>query len=361
VLALSGFGRFFLPGPAEVHPEVMAALQRPMISPWSDEGAVLFALLQEPLRRLFRTTQPVLLTASSATGLAEAAIRNAVDQRVLVVVGGFFGEWLARIAEACGKDVVRLSVPTGRALEPDRLERLLDGPPVDAVALVHSDTSTGTLAPVAELARVVRARSNALVLVDAVTSIGALPVETDAWGLDFVFTGSQKALALPPGLGLGVASERLLARARRRRDRGWYFDLLKYDQAARTSRPTQTPALSLVYALERQLARIDAEGGVEARWRRHRAMLDVMERWAAAHPEFTLVAPAGRRSWSVSALTPPHGLAVPEVLSGMRARGFTLTGGLGDLAERVIRIGHMGDLEPAHLEAMLGELGRVGL
>src|SRR5512143_4337681 len=109
--------------------------------------------------------------------------------------------------------------------------------------------------------------------------------------------------------------------ARRKRwlcRRGWGFDLLKYDQAARTSRPTQTPALCLVYALERQLARIDAEGGVEARWRRHGAMLDIMERWAAAHPEFTLLAPPGRRSWSVSALTPPPGLTVADVLSGMR-------------------------------------------
>jgi aspartate aminotransferase-like enzyme len=330
-----------------------------MISPWSDEGTVLFASLQAPLRRLFRTTRPVLITASSSTGMAEAAIRNGVERRVLVVVGGFFGEWLARIAEACGKDVVRLSVPTGRTLEPDQLERLLDGPPVDAVALVHSDTSTGALAPVAELAQVVRARSNALLLVDAVTSVGALPVETDDWGLDFVFTGSQKALALPPGLGLAVASERLLERARRRNDRGWYFDLLKYDEAARTSRPTQTPALSLIYALERQLARIDAAGGLEARWQRHRAMLDVMERWAGEHPDFALLAQPGRRSWAVSALTPPAGLPVSEVLSRMRVRGFTLAGGLGDLAERVIRIGHMGDLEPGHLEAMLADLGRV--
>jgi aspartate aminotransferase-like enzyme len=330
-----------------------------MISPWSDEGTVLFASLQAPLRRLFRTTRPVLITASSSTGMAEAAIRNGVERRVLVVVGGFFGEWLARIAEACGKDVVRLSVPTGRTLEPDQLERLLDGPPVDAVALVHSDTSTGALAPVAELAQVVRARSNALLLVDAVTSVGALPVETDDWGLDFVFTGSQKALALPPGLGLAVASERLLERARRRNDRGWYFDLLKYDEAARTSRPTQTPALSLIYALGRQLARIDAAGGLEARWQRHRAMLDVMERWAGEHPGFALLAQPGRRSWAVSALTPPAGLPVSEVLSRMRVRGFTLAGGLGDLAERVIRIGHMGDLEPGHLEAMLADLGRV--
>ena len=358
---MSDFGRFFLPGPVEVHPEILAALQRPMISPWSDEAKELLDGLQPGLQRLFRTRQTVLLTASSATGLLEGAIRSAVPRRGLAVCGGFFGDRLAETLEVCGREVVRLYVPPGRTLEPDQLERFLGGPPVDAVLLVHSETSTGALAPLAELARVVRRRSDALVIVDAVSSVGAAPVETDAWGLDFVFTGSQKALALPPGLGLGVASERLLARARRRRDRGWYFDLLKYDQAARTSRPTQTPALSLIYALECQLARIAAEGGVEARWQRHRAMLDAMERWAGAHPEFALLAPPGRRSWSVSALTPPPGLTVPDIVTGMRARGYTLTGGLGDLAERVVRIGHMGDLEPVHLEAMLGELGRLPL
>ena len=327
-----------------------------MIPIWSEEGRALFASLQAPLRRVFRTSQPVMLATSSATGLAEAAIRSAVEHRLLVVVSGFFGEWLAGIAEACGRDVVRLSVPTGCTLEPDQLERLLDGPPVDAVALVHSDTSTGALAPLADLARMIRSRSDALVLVDAVTSIGASPVETDDWGLDFVFTGSQKALALPPGLALGVASERLLRRAAQVGDRGWYFDLLKYDQAARTDRPTQTPSLSLVYALERQLSRIDAEGGVESRWNRHERMLAVMERWAAEHAEFQLIASSGRRSWAVAALIPPPDRPAPLIIRAMRAKGYTLAGGLGELAERILRIGHMGDLTPAHLELMLAEL-----
>jgi aspartate aminotransferase-like enzyme len=330
-----------------------------MLPPWSDEGKALFAGLQAPLQQIFRTGQPVLLAASSATGFAEAAIRNGVLRRALVVVAGFFGEWLARIAECCGKEVVRVMVPPHRAIEPEQLSRFLDGPPVDAVALVHSETSNGVLVPLEGLAAVVRAHSDALLLVDAVTSVGALPVETDAWGLDFVFTGSQKALALPPGLALGVASPRMLERARRLGDRGWYFDLLKYDQAARTSRPTQTPALSLVYALERQLARIEEQGGLPARWLRHRAMLELLECWVAEHPGFALVAPPGRRSWSVSALTLPAGLGVRDAVRALAARGFMLTGGLGELEERVLRIGHMGDLTPAHLAAMLAELGRL--
>jgi len=356
---MSDFGRFFLPGPVEVHPEILAALQRPMISPWSDEGKQLLDGLQPGLQGLFRTREPVLLTASSATGLLEGAIRSAVPRRGLAVCGGFFGDRLAETLEVCGREVVRLHVPPGRTLEPDQLEHFLGGPPVDAVLLVHSESSTGALAPLAELARVVRRRSDALVIVDAVSSVGAAPVETDAWGLDFVFTGSQKALAMPPGLGLGVASERLLQRAAQVPGRGWYLDLLAYERAARTGWPTQTPALSLLYGLQCQLGRIQREGGVEPRWRRHAAMLSVVERWVEGARGWRLLAEPGRRSPAVSALVPPAGTNVPLLLREMLARGFTLTGGLGSLAERIVRVGHMGDAEPAALETMLGTLAAV--
>ncbi len=356
---MSEFGRFFLPGPVEVHPEILAAFQRPMISPWSDEAKALLDGLQPGLGRLFRTREPVLLTASSSTGLLEGVIRSGVPGRALAVCGGFFGDRLAETLEACGRETVRLHVPPGRTLEPAHLERFLGGPPVDAVLLVHSETSTGALAPLADLARVVRERTDALVIVDAVSSVGAVPVETDAWGLDFVFTGSQKALAMPPGLGLGVASPRLLQRAAAVPGRGWYLDLLRYERAARTGQPTQTPAMSHLFALQCQLGRIEREGGVEARWRRHAAMLDLVERWVDATPGWSLLAEAGRRSAAVSALVPPAGADAAGILRGMRASGFTLAGGLGALAERLIRIGHMGDATSAALETMLGVFSEV--
>jgi aspartate aminotransferase-like enzyme len=355
----SSFGRAFLPGPVEVRREVLEAMLRPMLPPWSDEGAALLAGLQAPLRRLFRTERPVLLTASTSTGLCEAAIRNAVAGRLLVLSGGFFGERFARVAEGCGREVVQVQAPAGGTVEPEELARALDEAPVDAVALVHSETSTGALCDLAALARVVRARSDALILVDAVTSVGALPVETDAWGLDFVFTGTQKALAAPPGLALGVASARFLERAARVSARGWYFDLLKYDQVARTSSPMQTPALSLLYALECQLARIEEAGGVEARWARHRKLFGIMEQWVAARAGVEFLAPEGQRSWSVSALTLPPGVSVPDTLRRMRQRGWLLTGGLDGLADRVVRVGHMGDVEAPALSAMLDELASV--
>src|SRR5437899_4358636 len=173
--------------------------------------------------------------------------------------------------------------------------------PVDAVTVVHSETSTGVLQDVAGLAAVAREFDDVLVLVDAVTSLAGSPVEPDAWGLDFAFTGSQKALALPPGLALGVASERMLERAKTLPNRGLYFDLVSFLEATTKHQPTNTPAISLLFALETQLARIERAGGVEARWRRHEAMRRRVEEWSEQRG-IAYLPREGRRSWTVSCL-----------------------------------------------------------
>src|SRR5882724_6519641 len=249
------FGRFFLPGPTDVHPEVLAAMQRPMIGHRSGAMEQLLAGIEAPLAQLFRTSRPVLVGTTSATGFMEMAVRNGVRRRALSLVNGAFSERFAHLVTACGKECVRLDVPLGGAVEPDMLRDALKRTPVDAVTLAHSETSTGVLQDVGALAQVVREFDDVLFLVDAVTSMAGLPVETDAWGLDFVFTGSQKALALPPGLALGVASERMVERAKTPEERGAYFDVIAYDEAAAEMQPTNTPGISLLFALDAQLKR----------------------------------------------------------------------------------------------------------
>jgi aspartate aminotransferase-like enzyme len=350
------FGRNFLPGPAGVHPDILAAMQRPVISHRGAEMAELMARMERPLRHLFRTTRPVLVATSSATGLMEAAVRAGVRQRLLAVVGGHFGERFARVAEACGKEVVRVVVPPGRALDPAHLERFLDGPGVDAVSVVHAETSTGALAPLESLARVVRSRDDVLLLVDAVGSIGADPVEFDLWQLDFAFTGTQKALGLPAGLALAAASKRLMERARTAEAPGSYFDLHALERAARERRPASTPALAQLYALDAQLERIGASGGVEARWERHARLRGMMEAWCTGHSRFSLLAPPGSRSAAVSALRLPAGIASPAIVAALAARGWLAAPGLDTQSDALLRIGHMGDLEPSHLQAFLAAL-----
>jgi aspartate aminotransferase-like enzyme len=195
--------------------------------------------------------------------------------------------------------------------------------------------------------------------VDAVTSLAASPVETDALGLDFVFTGSQKALALPPGLALGVASDRMLARARKLPGRGAYLDLLAYEEAFAERQPTNTPALSLFYALAVQCARIEAAGGPAARWARHDAMRQAVEAWVAGAGGamgYRYLPEAGRRSWTVSCLRVPDGVNGRDVVQRVKAAGWTLGTGYGKLKESTIRIGHMGDHDVDGVRAALGAL-----
>lgn len=317
----------------------------------------LLSAMEEPLRQLFRTERRVLVGTCSATGFMELAVRCGVRHRALSLVGGAFGERFAGIVRATGRDLVRLDVPPGETVEPDMLRDALTRSEVDAVTLVHSETSTGALAPLEELAAVVREFDGVVLLVDAVTSLAGSPVETDEWGLDFVLTGSQKALALPPGLALGVASERMLDRARSVPERGAYLDLVAFHEAAEAHQPTNTPAIPQLFALEAQLERIRVEGGIEARWERHRAMREAVESWVedrGAEVGFGFLPRPDRRSWTVSCLTVPEGRHGRSIAQAVAARGWTIGSGYGKLKGATIRIGHMGDHSVDRVEALLG-------
>jgi aspartate aminotransferase-like enzyme len=255
--------------------------------------------------------------------------------------------------------VIRAVVPPGQTLEPDLLARFLEGPEVDAVTMVHSESSTGALAPLPELARVVRARNDVMLLVDGVTSIGAMPMEMDEWGVDFLLTGSQKALALPPGLALAAASTRLVARAEAQGDRGFYLSATHLLNAAKRNFPLTTPALPIIHALHRQLQRIEAAGGLPARFARHTAMAGMLADWVGTRTDLRILADPSRRSPTVTALELLNGKPASQVVAALESRNWLIATGLAPIVEKVIRIGHMGDLEPANLKSLLEQLEAV--
>jgi aspartate aminotransferase-like enzyme len=202
-----------------------------------------------------------------------------------------------------------------------------------------------------------------MILMDGVTSVAGSPVETDAWGLDFVVTGSQKALALPPGLAFAAASPRLLERARTLPGRGIYLDLVAYDEQVRKNQTPYTPAVSSLYALAAQLERIVAAGGVTARWARHEAMRRRVEDWVRERGDAVglgFLPREGRRSWTVSCLRLLRtGMAGGAVSKAMKAQGFVIASGYGALKDSTIRIGHMGDHTVTELDAVLAALESV--
>jgi aspartate aminotransferase-like enzyme len=358
----TGFGRFFLPGPTEVRPEILAEMLRPMIGHRVPEMEALIARLQPGLRHIFGTERPVYVSASSATGLMEAAVRNGALRRVLCLVNGAFSERFFRIAAATGLEAEALEVEWGQVHTPDLLDARLRTGRFDAVTVVHCETSTGALNPVRELAEVVHARPDTVILVDAVSSVGGSPLHTDAWRLDFVLTGAQKALALPPGLAFGVAQAPLLERARRKPDRGIYFDFIEFERNIQGNQTPNTPAISLLYAAAAQVEAIRRET-LAARWARHADMAARTHAWVEAMRAkgvpLEILAPAGFRSPTVTTLRAPAGWTGPSVAAAAAERGFVIATGYGRLRDATFRIGHMGDQTVDTLEALLEALEDV--
>ncbi|MBP7960985.1 MAG: alanine--glyoxylate aminotransferase family protein [Caldilineaceae bacterium] len=345
----------FIPGPTDVLPDVLAAQTLPMIGHRSDEFEALFAKIQEQLRQLFFTKSRVYVVASSGTGMQEAAIRNAVQDLVLCFVSGAFGQRWHEVAVGCGKQAVRVDVPWGTALKPDQaaeaLKSALADGPVEAITVVHNETSTGVMAPVAEIAAAVRAVSpETLILVDAVSSFSGTRIPFDEWGLDLCLTSSQKALAVPPGLAFAAVSDRLLAKAQRVTGRGWYFDFVTLEKYLVKSTTPATPAISLMRALSVQLDHIFAEGLGE-RFARHHALAQRTQAWAQSRG-FALGAEEGYRSPTVTQITNSRGMDIQALNDYLSKQNMEVSDGYGPFKGKAIRIGHMGECTLADLERL---------
>ena len=356
------FGTFFLPGPTEVRPEVLAAMTRPMIAHRGKAFEALYARIDERMREVFRTARPVFASSSSATGFMEGAVRAAPAGRLLCIVNGAFAERFADVARSCGREVETIDVAWGGVPDPGEVERRLAEGSYAAVTVVHSETSTGALTDV-KAVRDLAQREGALCLVDTVTGLAGAPFHFDEWELDFAFTGSQKALAMPPGLAFAVASERFMSTAAAQPGRGRYFDLVEFEAYAKKHQTPNTPALSLLYAADAELERMHAEG-LEARWARHTAMAERTWAWvdetaARLGVGLGILAPAGARSPTVTAVVLPERLSGPDVARAVAERGYTIGAGYGRLRERTIRIGHMGEHTLDGLERCLGVVGEA--
>ncbi len=343
--------RFFLPGPTWVHPDALAAQTEQMIGHRSPEFKALYATFGRRLQKVFRTAGDVMVATSSSTLVMESAVLSTVGSTVLNLTCGAFSERWHQICRAVGRQADAVSVPWGEAIDPDLVRRALRRKRYEAVTVTHNETSTAVINPLEEIAGAIRKESDALVLVDAVSSLGGARLETDAWGLDVVLAGSQKALATPPGLAFFTLSERAAERAAAIPHRGFYTDLLRYRDKHRAGGTITTPAIATLRALDRQLDRI-LEEGMEERWRRHLELRDATAGWASA-AGFGMAAVAGARSPTVSCVKPPAGIEAPELVARLAARGFKVGGGYGAWKPTSFRIGHMGEVRRRDLDRLL--------
>ncbi len=338
--------KLHIPGPVEVSPKTFMALCRPAIGHRGQGFKDLYAKLQPQLQTLLSTKQLVYLSTSSAWGVMEGAVRNLVTKKVLNCMKGAFSDKWFDVSKKCGKEAEALQVPWGSPIRAEQIDAKLATGQFDALTLIHNETSTGTMSPLAEIAALKAKYPDVTFIVDAVSSMTALPLNFDALGIDVLLAGTQKAFALPPGLAVFVASPAALAKAATVKDRGYYFDFVEFEKNAKDSMTPSTPSTPHIYALSSKLDEFYAEG-LDARYARHLATNKMLRDWGAKHG-FTLFPEAGFESITLCCFNngaKPGGrtVDVAKLQKLVKEQGFLIDGGYGKIKGTTFRISNMGD------------------
>ena len=348
-----------IPGPTPLPDAVREALARPMINHRGPEFAELITDVTRRLKPFFQTSNDLLILTASGTGGLEAAVVNTLSpgDRVLAVSIGYFGDRFAEIARLFGAEVVKLSVEPGQAADPAVVARALaEQGPFKAVLVTHNETSTGVTNDLAAIAREVR-RTDALLLVDGISSVGSIELRTDEWGCDVVIAGSQKGWMVPPGLTMLTMSRRAWDAYAAARMPRFYWDLGKARAALERGQTPATPAISLLFALQTSLGLMEREGLAAIAARHHRCAERVRQGVRALGLE--LFAEEAHASDTVTAVRVPEDVDAARLLRVMRESGVVIAGGQGALAGRIIRIGHLGWVTEADVDEVLAALERA--
>jgi aspartate aminotransferase-like enzyme len=345
------------PGPTPVPPEVLAATAAPMIHHRGPDFRRTLARVIERLKLVFRTENEMLTFTSAGTGVMESAVQNlcSPSDRVLVVSHGYFGERFAAIAGAYGCDVVHLRYPWGESPSPDEVgEKLDEMGGAKAVFLTHSDTSTGVVSDLGAIAERLNG-TDAIIVVDAISSLAAVPLETDAWGLDVVITSSHKALMCPPGLAFASVTDRAFETAGNAAAPRYYFDWERTRASQAKGENPFSPAISLFRGLDVALGMI-LEDGLEAAYERH-VRLGRACRAGVKAMGLELFSPDEDRAAVVTAIRMPPEVDGQTIVLSMRERsGVTIIGGQGEVRGKIVRIGHIGYVDVVDVTTALAAL-----
>ncbi len=346
-----------IPGPTPCPPEVLEAMGRQMINHRSPQFAKMQERVTARLQTCFQTKNDLLILTTSGTGAMEAAVVNTLSpgDHVLVVSIGAFGERFAAIASTYGANVTTLKFEWGKAADPAEIEKALSGDPaIKAVLVTHNETSTGVTNDLEAIAKVVR-RFDKLLIVDAISSLGSIPLPVDEWDVDVALTGSQKGWQVPPALVMVSVSERAWKAAAEAKMPRFYFDLAKARDFRDRGQTPFTPAVSVYYALDVALEMLLAEG-LENIFARHRRLGDKV-RQGVKSLGLELLADEKYASNTVTAVKVPEGVDGPSLNRIMREEYDTvLAGGQASLAGKIFRIGHLGYVTDADIDATLEAL-----
>lgn len=348
-----GHVKLFIPGPIEVSEKTFRAFCHPQIGHRGSELSSLYEAIHPRLQTLFGTSGPVYLSTSSAWGVMEGAIRNLVQKKVLNCMCGAFSDKWFDVSKRCGKQAEALKVEWGEPILPEMVEEKLSKGGFDAITLIHNETSTGVMNPLAEIAEVVRKHPEVMFIVDSVSSFSTVPIPMDELGIDVLLTGSQKALAMPPGLAIFSASGRARERAATTTDRGYYFDFLEFHKNWEKFMTPSTPTTGHIFALQSKLDDIFSEG-VENRHQRHTELNKMVSDWVAANG-FEHFAREGYRSKSLVCVKNNRNIDVAAFCSNLKKKHkVAINGGYGKIKGTTFRVSNMGDESGSTVSELLG-------
>jgi aspartate aminotransferase-like enzyme len=347
--------KLYIPGPIAVSEKTLRAMAQPMIGHRSADFVALYNELQPQLQALMFTKDPVYLSTSSAWGCMEGAIRNVVGKKVLNCMNGSFSDKWFDVARRCGKQAGALKFEWGQPVDPGALRTELATGQYDAVTLIHNETSCGCMSDLPAIMRVLRDFPGVISIVDTVSSFSALPIKKDELGIDVLITGSQKALALPPGLSLMSVSKRALDRAATIETRGYYFDFLEFQANYEKGMTPSTPVIPLLYALKSKLADIKAEG-LENRYARHAQLNKMMREWGFSKG-FKLFPKEGHGSVTLNCFSNTLNIDLPALNKILKTEHhLVIDGGYGKLKGKTFRISNMGDETVETITSLIASL-----
>ncbi len=347
--------RLYIPGPLTVSESIITAMGKPMIGHRSKDFVALYEDMQPRLQKMFFTTDPVYLGTSSAWGVMEGALRNVCKKGVLNCMNGAFSDKWFDVAKRCGKYAEALQFDWGKPVDPAAVRTALATGKFDCITFIHSETSTGTLSNIAEIMAVIREFPDVISIADSVSSFSTLPIKKDELGIDILLTGSQKALALPPGLAIFSVSERARTRAKELSDRGYYFDLIEFHDNHTKGMTPSTPCISLFYGLQQRLVEIEAEG-LDNRYERHRRLNDKVRQWGLAKG-FSLLPSPEFATRGLNCFKNDRNADLERLLKTLKSRHkLVIDGGYGKLKGKTFRISNMGEETDATISTLIAAL-----
>ena len=336
--------KLFSPGPVAISPKSYEALTKTVMGHRSNDFVELYQSVQPGLQNLFYTNDPVFISTSSAWGAMEGALRNIIrpNKKVLNCMNGAFSDKWNDVSKRCGFLTGEVKAEWGQNIDPLALREALSKGLYDAVTLIHNETSTGVMNDLPSLLEVIREFPDVISLVDCVSSFSVVPIEKDALGIDILITGSQKALALPPGLALMTVSERSFKRAEQVKNRGYYFDFLEFLKNHQKGMTPSTPVIPLIYALKSKLDDIETEG-LENRYDRHARLNKIVHQWGAKQG-IDFFSKERYRSKSLTCFSNNRNIKLPELNIELKKRfKCVIDGGYGKIKGKTFRISNMGD------------------